>query len=577
MSIYSMKSLNYYFINLLIVFAFYGLLTEKIVYKNQLLIILLSLTLLYNIVNDRESFLDFSEIETSRASLDIFTRPPPSSDNLRDKCGRCNNVCLVNDIGRRIPPAAYPLCQPHGLIKNASGAHLIQSIRHPGGYFSYDLQEGAFYLAKPTKGEIGLPDLQWNIEKHGENFRLSTLNTPRLYLYANKRGQLELSYIPFGEWIILQGSGGGGGSQVNPGILIKSAGYPSLYLTSDGRNVSLNNFLDYWQLIRPATHQQESFENPSSSSSSSLNLLQFPDSGGGGGIGEWSKYYSAFWNGEYIYKNTTPTNKDYLTVHILPDGTGTISTKKETWHVLSISPQLLYGDNANSYIYLEMLTAEKGGKFYDPNRPQIKILTKDKNALRPQYTTLVDAHNPNNLNAYSYKVGDVGENVKAYPMEESYTNMPINFLMNGLRYLGAGYNLPTINLSNVKKPCVLAIPTTAPVNTGVWALIDQTGKLKSKTFGPMDVAYSYLYKCVDGTTEESPRSPPLHLPTSVGGGGVYYGAAVNVTGNKAAQSIRIYVKGDGDKDFQMMQEVGASGTTVEVAVIPNAVKKALAS
>ena len=540
--------LNYLFINLLIVYAFYGLFVDvKMKYRLQLLIILAVVALLYNVVTVRESFADFSQ--TDRASLDIFSSPPSRSDNLKDKCGQCDGLCVEGATGRNFPPSANPLCRHHSHFKGESGVYMIRSL---GKYLTYDLQNPThLFLVE----EAPVPDLQWKIEKYGERVRICTVNKPHLYLYANNNNRLAMTYIPVSEWSLLNS---------HDGVLIQSTSPATLYLTTDGKNVTLGSFLHHWQLV-----SKEHYDN--------INLLNFPDTHGtstgketmkGGLIGEWSKYYSEFWNGEYIYKNTTPTNKDYLTVHLLPDGTGTISIKKETWNVLSISPELLYGENKNSYIYLEMLTAEKGGKFYDPNRPQVKILTKDKNSLRPQYATLVSS-DANNLNTYSYKVGDVGENVKCY--KETYDNMPPI----GLHYLGSGYNLPTIDL-NIKKPCLLAVPKTAPVNTGYWSVIDKTGKLKTKTFGPMEVAYTYLYECVDGTTEESPRSPSLQMKTSVGAGGAYYGAAVYVAGQADAKYVRIYVKGDGDKDLRMMQELPGKTGQIEVVIIPKAVEDALA-
>ena len=589
-----LTNLNYLLINFLIVLALYGLIVKKnLPYQKHLIALLISLALIYNLTSHREGFQDFSI--TPRASLDIFChetdnlnpnsptefacKSPPQPHPL-DKCQHCDGLCTQGPVGKGYPAEAYPLCKKHPLIKNGVGYYKVQSLKYPTKYLAYDLNglDGngiMLYLAEPKdQSQRNQADLVWKIDREMDIFRISTCRQPALYLEAKSEGRIGMSYFKTGAWELLQ--------RVGNEILIRSKN-PTYYLTTDGRQVKLNSYLQSWRLISTTPCQQNTIEG-------FANDMQFPDtpkkvdndlSKNYGVMQDWNKYYSEFWNGEYAYKNTTANNNDYLTIHIYSDGHGTISTRNQVWKVRSISPDLLYGENKSSYIYLEMLTKEVGKEYYDENRPQIKIIMKQKNSASKTPLQSLVGQDPNNLNAYAPKVGSVGDKVQGYP-NEKYTNfLPTSMLQDGISYLSSklGYQLPEANL-NIKKPCLMDNPKKAPVWSNYWAKIDKTQKLKQMIsqigpLGPMDVQYSYVYKCNDGTTQESARSPITRIPTSTGSDGYYYMAMVNVFGSESVHQIKVYVKGPGDKDFIFSTVVESKTGKVMVLVTPNVVKKIL--
>jgi len=632
--------LNYLFVNLLIILALYILWTKNPTYQQHLLVIVVALALLYNFGTYNEGFQDFSQ--RTRASLDIFCwqkenledknspmkfvcQPGQPERNEKDRCHQCDGLCLQGATGQNFPPGAQPLCHQHPLVKNQTGFYRIQSTQYPKKYLAYDLQglDGngiLLYLAQPAnKTESALPDLVWKLERDLDTFRISTSNQPPLYLEGKKRGTLGMSYFKTGKWQILQGA--------NNTVLISTADPKTLYLTSDGNQVSLGSYLHYWQLekfdpnqstvitppamspLSPAMSPTSPLSpamspmSPLSPAMSSLrskdtqegfvNVLQFPDTPGQvpsglknyGSLADWNQYYSQYWNGEYTYKNTTPTNKDYLTIHLNLDGSGTVSTKDEKWTVTSVGADLVYGENTDSYLYVEMLTDKKAGQYYNPDQPQVKIIVKKKNTLHPEIISLVTS-DPNNFNAYSYKIGIVGENVKNYPMEkfqnqsqsqsQSQPIVDLRFLGINLLDANLGYNLPQVEL-NSSKPCNLGPPTQVPVNTNRWSKIDQTGKLKQSQPPnlPLEIRYTYRYQCEDGTIQESLPSPSLNIPRSISRDGHYYGALIKVFGDpsKNISSIRIYSRPTNTKAFSLSQEITQNSPEVTVPIVPTYLQK----
>lgn len=543
------------------------------------LVIFCFLIVLWIYQKNNEYFLDFSI--TPRASLDIFNLPSNEPRPI-DKCKHCDGLCAQEHIGKGYPPESRPLCQNHPLIKKGTGFYKIQCVDNPIKYLAYDLNsldgEGlSLYLAEPKTEEAkNQADLVWKIDREIDIFRLSTCRQPSIYLDGGKNAELTTSYFKVGKWRLLQRRG--------DEILIQSK-EPRYYLTPNvsKKRVILSNELHSWKLIPTSPCKNNKITE------GFVNNLEFPDtpekddrdlSKNYGSLGDWNEHYSKFWNGEYIYKNTTSTNNDYLTVFLKPNGEGKISTKEESWRVLSMGPELLYGENNESYIYLEMLSAEKGKEYYDPNRPQIKIVKKLKHTSSKNPLISLVSKDPNNLNAYAPKVGEVGEKVSQYPHEKFtnfLSNLPTKLLMDGITPLSAklGYQLPSADL-NIMKPCLLENPTKAPVWGGYWEKIDKTGKLsKIGKFGPMEVQYSFIYQCEDGSIKESNRSPITKVPYSVGSGGYYYSAIMETYGKKGVKSIRAYVKGPGDNNFSLNTEREGKDGKIQFYVVPNIVKRTL--
>jgi hypothetical protein len=570
----------------------------------------------YSSITPLENYQDFSK-GLPRAPLDtlcyksddISGKTPPSFACLpnnrhpSDDCQQCDGLCINNGIGKVFPsPVTNPSNYPP--ITAPSGFYHIQSANK---YLAYDLNsldaDGLqLYLTLPKSSkDMSIPDLSWKLEKEVGFYRIATCREPRLYLHAKDNGKLGMSYFQIGEWILAQ--------KCPTEIIIRSRS-PSYYLNSiNDKTVQLGTIPQCWRLVKNAPCLASSASSTNNSLSLPItplissqiplpmtplkegyeNIFQFPDTVGSkslpqfknqGIMKEWNQYYSDFWNGEYIYKNTTPTNKDYLTITLHSDGQGIVTTKTDVWQILSVSPNLLYGENKSSLIYLEMLTAEKGGKYYDPNRPQVRIITKNKSTNKLE--SLV-GNNPNNLNAYSTKIGTVGQNVTRYPAEKFTNQLPTAFFINNIVPLDSniGYQLPKTNL-NIPKPCVMSSPTQIPVFSGYWGRVDTTGILKKMgNLGPMEIQYSYLYKCADSPKpKESTMSPVLKMETSVGSLGAYYDAVIYIYSNVGVDSINVYVKGPGDIQFLLNQNVknnnvNANNTKIEVLVSPRIVKDIL--
>ncbi len=204
----------------------------------------------------------------------------------------------------------------------------------------------------------------------------------------------------------------------------------------------------------------------------------------------------------------------------------------------------------------------------DPNKPQVRIVSKDKDTSLMK--SLVDK-NQKNLRAFTYKVGEVGQKVSGY--KEFFTNwLPaLQFKDISLVNPNIGYNVPGVNI-NLKKPCIVKHPKTSPRDDKSWHSIDKSGRMKLNPIynEPIQVRYTWLYQCRDGKQQESNSSPVVTIPKSVNVSRNLWGPRVEVFGDpsiKELKAVRVYVKAANDKDFKLRNQLSNIGSQ-KVVVMP---------
>lgn len=513
---------------------------------------------------------DFSQ-NFNNNSLDTLMSPCDSNNSRQDQCGECDGVCLHN-----IPPTIlgnqFVPYQPEKLL-----TVLIFNQKY-GKYLSYDAHNtqvllSPLYLINSNENQNinnnKINDALWNLQPNFTSSTVSiyTIKSPHLFLETTKQklyspsiSKLGLSYFVGGkeqEWQLFK--------TADNQIIIRQN---NLYLSTDGYQIYLDHIPQLWQITENQKVVQYTsltadgticpqnkklvFTTPYASSCVEK-FQSFPDNPQST-LNKWNKYYSDFWNGEYVYGKTTPTNNNYFIINLDPKGAGFIYTNENVWKVNNISGDQLKGCNNNSIIYVEML--KQGQPGYNPNLPQIRILTQDTTRQNAPWQSL-SSDNPYNLRAYSIKVSDTPNKLHSggFPNnlnlininKECFNNFQTRLAQNQILTLDppvSGYNSEKVNL-DYPPQCIIDRPTNPIKNVGYAQIYPPDTTLRTHS---SEIYYTYYSQCGESLsspialinlTNETTRltNPILDIP---------------MPNNNTVQGAKVYIRPTGTNQWQFV-------------------------